>query len=1414
MTQHPSEPALTAATAPPPPQGLARRRALGMALLLWGLTGLPAHGATPLADQPLAANAAVPGNLALALSVEYPTAVSVAHPDGSYNSASTYLGYFDPNKCYAYKFVDVESSSAVTHFAPAGLARTATVGGVVTSLHTCTGVYEHLWSGNYLNWATMQTVDPFRWSLTGGYRVVDTPGTATSPSVTVIAKAWASGQGGVGNFPDRVVTSATDIANATPFTANGTLTAYVQGRGQQVNFVQSGAYGTGGMLGTYFNGTNLDYDALPAAPVLTRTERVNFDWGVGSPLAGVVNSDNFSARWVSTDTVPTTGTYTFQTNGDDGVRLWVNGTLLIDDWTTHPPTVRTATINLTAGVPLNVRLEYFEAGGGAAMQFSWKRPGDLSFSTFDANGGFWYAPVRVKVCDASAPGSPNGLESNCKAYTYGHKPEGLMQRYADRIRYSVFGYLNDSNLQRDAGVLRAQQKFIGPTYTLPGQVPTTNAAAEWDAATGVFIQNPDGITSAMGVTIANSGAINYLNKFGEITRGGYKTFDPVGELFYATLRYYKNLGNVPAWSDPGAADTATRATWADGFPVITAWNDPILYSCQKSFVLGIGDVNTHADKNVPGPTGTANEPTKPSTVTNDPTYSVTVNAVTTTNQVGVLQGLGASLGSMENYNGCCSNNTALMAGLAYDANIRDVRPDDASQPQTLGTQTVQTYWIDVLEYQTFKPNNQFYLAAKYGGFKVPEGYTAGTALQDAWWRTTTDDVFTQPRPDNYYVAGRPDQMVDGLSKAFQSIASQVTAAAVSNVVPQPQVASGGGNVSYSATWNAANWTGEVAANELTYDGTTGAPVLNNRWLLSTKLAAQLAGTGWDTGRRVISWNTTTRQGVPFRLASLDTAQQNALSTPYTAGDTLTDYLNYLRGDRSNEGKLRVRAGLLGDIVGGKPVAVGPPNLPLSNASNPGYSAFKAAQASRQTVLYFGANDGMLHAVNGNLTGAGAGQELFAYVPGVLFQGPTGTPATNGLVALGNPGYVHRAYVDSAPNVFDINMGQTAGSATGTAWKSVLMGGLGKGGKAYYAIDVTDPVGMVAGADNAAAELNAASKMMWEFTDSRLGYTYGQPIVVKTRQHGWVALLPSGYNNADGQGYLFIVNPRTGALIQALATGAGSPGNDAGLAQVNAFVLNRTDGTADAAYAGDLLGNVWRFDLTATGDYPAPVKIAALTDANGNPQPVTTRPLIEVHPTTRRRVVLIGTGRLLDQSDASSSQNQSFYAIVDGTNAQFNANSSASSTPRLPAGISFPITRSKLVANTDPVAVVTVDNVTKVGWYIDLGSGWRSVSDSAPFFGKVSFASTLPNSSACSTASSTRLYSVDFDNGKSELLSGATAVAYINAESGITDIQNLSASGQRQLTLGLDNKKIVRVNTAPLAPLPLRRINWREIPVAN
>jgi type IV pilus assembly protein PilY1 len=1270
-------------------KSLARLKSIARAVTISSLSLVTtaALAQTPLANQPLLTVNDIPGNLALALSVEYPTAISVAHISGTYTPANTYLGYFDPGKCYTYRSsvtdstVTPNTTTPDSYFYPDGLA---------TATHTCTSK----WSGNFLNWATMQTIDPFRWALTGGYRVID------SPSLTVLEKAWGSAQGNITNFPLRSITNSGTLAGATPLGWSN-LTLDVWSRGNKLRFYRSGVTGTPAHYGAAALNNNTVYEVF----------------------------------------------------------------------------------------------------------------------------------VRAKVCDPSA--GAGGLETNCRRYGSNYKPEGLIQNYANKIRYSAFGYLNDGSLTRDGAALRARQKFVGPLSPVPGSTAVTNVGSEWDANTGVFIVNPDPADATDTATIfgpiANSGVMNYLNKFG--LSGTYKTYDPVGELYYAAVRYFKNLGNVPEWTAVGSANAATRATWADRFPVIRTWDDPILYSCQRNFILGIGDTNSHADANVPRtdtPAG-GSEPPMPSAVSSDTSVANGLGTVEATNRVGTIQGMGGTLGTLRVGS---TNKTMLMAGLAYDSHTLDIRPDVVGRPNTLGKQTISTYWLDVQEYQALATNNQFMLAAKFGGFTVPDGYVPyaqTAALPDAWW-TTTGEILSngQPRPDNYFLAGAPDKMVDGLNRAFADIANRLSLFSTSFSLSSPQITSLG-NMSFSARYDSSSWTSEIRRDSLDVVGSTN-PTTTVVWSFPGSASTQFGNTGWNTTRRVVTWNPSAAAGVPFRIASLSSSQTSALDTLYVAGDDSTAFLNYLRGDRTNEQAstvsgstraYRTRNSLLGDIVDSQLVPVGKPAFPWDDISNPGYSAFKTLWANRPTVVYVGANDGMLHAIN-----ATNGTELFAYVPSALFNGPNGTPAADGLAALGNPTYSHRYFVNSTPTVFDIDLAATVGSSARSAdWRSVLVGGLGKGGKSYYAIDVTDPSSMT-------SETAVAGKVMWEFTDPDMGYTYDGPVIAKTRKYGWVFVFTSGYNNADGRGYLFFVNPRTGALLEKITTGVGTPANSAGLAYANGYVRYYGEQMIDTVYAGDLLGNLWRLDVTAaSGNYPAPELIARLTDATGNAQPVTSRPVIETDVGTRYRYIFVGTGRLLDASDIASTRMQSFYAIRDGNNVRFNR----STDP----GVTFPITPGMLSAVVDPLT--GAPGVPATGWFINQGTNagglaWRSViRPNASYPGLAIFTSILlTNSDVCLPSGQSRIYALKFANGQSELFDrdpngtdarNAVRQAYLGIDGIVTGTFVLGRSNGTGNTTGNGPAEPIFIgqrNTGDgfqfqvnkSARPGLRRMNWREIPVAD
>ncbi|HTD73487.1 MAG TPA: PilC/PilY family type IV pilus protein, partial [Steroidobacteraceae bacterium] len=397
-----------------------------------------------------------------------------------------------------------------------------------------------------------------------------------------------------------------------------------------------------------------------------------------------------------------------------------------------------------------------------------------------------------------------------------------------------------------------------------------------------------------------------------------------------------------------------------------------------------------------------------------------------------------------------------------------------------------------------------------------------------------------------------------------------------------------------------------------------------------------------------------------------------------------------------------------------------------------------------------------------------------------------------------------------PAAFDIDFKHTQGASGTPDWHTVLIGGLGKGGKSFYALDITDPASMT-------SESVVAGKVLWEFTDTTMGYSYGIPVVVKTVKYGWVVIVTSGYNNADNFGYIYFINPKTGALLEKVKT----PSLSHGLTQASAFVKDFSDETADSVYVGDLDGQVWRFDLTGTpSSYPQPTLLATVTDGSGVAQPITTAPLIEIHPVTRKRYVLFGTGVLLAVTDVANSQIQSFYAILDGT---------ASGFPI----VSTPITRSNLTAITNAQLNNTATDgsvipnplvVGSLGWYTDLGLdtasniAWRVVLNPQAFNGIVTFATSLTTATdPCSPQGSSRVYAIDYATVDSVLLPTVVTdpiPSYIQYGVAAINLRFTGANGSPEIVVGFAKGNPERVNASLTGTLATRILNWREIPTVE
>ena len=1299
-----------------------------------------------LADKPLFSTTSVPGNLLLDLSVEYPTANSSAYfSTTAYSSGTVYVGYFDGAKCYTYVYNSTTPSTS--YFKPDSAA----------SSQTCTSTStKPLWSGNWLNYASMQGLDIFRWVLTGGNRTVDTSG---SGGMTILTRSTHSGQGGSGDAPDKILTQ-TDEQGATPF-----------------------------------------------------------NWATQN------NTRVFGA----------------------GIQMWITGN----------------TTDIT-GSPTTVDYQ---------AQFCDTNCDSTKKSGKDPAGNFYQTVVYALYMNVQVCNSTVGLETNCVQYGTNYKPEGLMQQYSQTLRYGAFGYLNDSNVNRDGGVLRARMAYIGPTQPVPGSAAITNTSPEWNGTTGVMYSNPDptdatdsntytqGFAST-STAVTQSGVMNYLNKFGYAAAAidlgsAYKTYDPVSELYYASIRYLKGLSNVSTYTDMTGATASTVNTWVDGSPVITKWAtvnssyDPIIYSCQKNFILGIGDVNTHHDGNLPGSSLTAQEPAMPSEVSADTSIDVPG-----TNGTGVT-GATNTVGKMESASNTTLGSTYLgdyatyyIAGLAYDAHIplagHGVRTNSDNS-----ISTVSTYWLDVQEYQTYVNNNQYYYATKYGGFTVPgtqnpsELYTYGTAPTQASWYTTTNVQGGNKQPDNYFTASNAPAMQAGLTSAFAKIASENnTAFGTALSVPTPNVTSAGA-ASYATNYDPRSWTGQVLGYLVTL-AADGTPTLAQQWDAGALLTAS------TQARKIVTCCTSAATpGLPFTYTALKAATTAATlnartyytsfasvpGTTCSAGSVqcITNYIAYLRGDTTQEignvstatppvpGAYRARASLLGDIVNSKPVVVGTPAYQFFDNANPGYSAFKAKYANRQNVVFAGSNDGMLHAFNGSITpittpattpDPNAGQELFAYIPSFAY-GTSTTAATTGLASLGNPSFTHHYLVDAPAGEFDVDFGNTyKASSTTVDWHTILIGGLGKGGRGLYALDVTDPTTWT-------SETAVASKVLWEFTDSRLGDTYGTPSVVKTKKYGWTVVFTSGYNNADGMGYVFFVNPKTGALLEVVSTpaGSGTTAKPLNIGEQAAYVPDYTDQTADAIYAGDVQGNVWRVDVTGTDPtvaFPTALNFAAF----GSTQPITTRPLIEIAQNSTVRYVMVGTGKLLADSDIGTSAQQSFYAMIDGF-LPFGAFYGTTANP-LPTGVTFPLKRSELNVNSNPLTNgIGSSPASSMGWYIDLpvttspAIAQRVNVDPTADQGFVAFIGNTPNGSACNPSGTGVVYTFQFATGQSVLtnVDGSAALSAQLVGLG-TDVAILGDNGTLRVYTGDNKGNAFKAPTKLTSSTGVVQINWRDVPSTN
>lgn len=493
---------------------------------------------------------------------------------------------------------------------------------------------------------------------------------------------------------------------------------------------------------------------------------------------------------------------------------------------------------------------------------------------------------------------------------------------------------------------------------------------------------------------------------------------------------------------------------------------------------------------------------------------------------------------------------------------------------------------------------------------------------------------------------------------------------------------------YQATYMAGQWTGDLVARDVTAAGGISG---TEAWRVSNRIALSLSDGDSRNDfdkRSVLTWNGS--RGVDFPTSS----QESRLGrTTGAAPISQADNAAYIKGDRSNEkqrgGVLRNRSILLGDIVNSSPFYVKETN-----------------------TLYVGANDGMLHAVH-----AGTGDVLFSYVPAGLDFAK--------LATLSDPGYQHAFFVD----------GPVAVSSQSAVGDNYLAGALGRGGKGVFVLDVSSV---------------SRPEVAWDHTaaiDNDMGYVVGTPLIAKGNNGSALVIVGNGIDSVNGSAALYVYDAASGSELKKFVVNTG--GN--GLSAPRGADTNG-DGRVDYVYAGDLKGNVWKFDLSGASSSSWNVALSGVPlFSAGAGQPITGGLAIAQEPGNRRIWITFGTGRLISTSDLGSTGTQSLYAIIDDQAAAVTSRSQLTTRTIAAVGTNAAGRSVRAFEYYSPLPAGSR------GWYIDLGvptAGERVISGPRVRGRAAWYSSVIPDSgSGCEPGGTGYLNVLDLFTGTSPSGSG-------------------------------------------------------------
>lgn len=786
--------------------------------------------------------------------------------------------------------------------------------------------------------------------------------------------------------------------------------------------------------------------------------------------------------------------------------------------------------------------------------------------------------------------------------------------------------------------------------------------------------------------------------------------------------------------------------------------------------------------------------------------------------------------------GGSTNSLADVAQYYYKTDLRPsmpnlVRPAGTDWNDDKASWQHMTTFVVGLGVSGTKKYREDYLTAATGDFA---NIRAGTSSWPLWPDPATPyasnaQLYNDPKSiddfwhtavngrGKYFSANNPETIVSGIRGALSAIDISLGAGSSAAISDLTGITIDGLN--YMSSYTTGRWVGDIQARP-SEKGST------QFWSARVKLDTQTqpacddrniyirkAGASNNLGKFTSNTTKCSDGSVSSDLssdvlsklsvASLSQYPDFTNGTMATANQvaqaTVSSLVNYLRGQRQNEGfvsgasgKLyRQRDSVMGDIINSKPQYVGVPNRDYRDI---GYASFKSVQAARQGMLYVGGNDGMLHAIYAppvTATGAAlanAGKEAWAFIP-------TEVIPKLSMLAGNNYGNNHHFFVDGTPVIGDV-------SKQGT-WRTILVGGLNAGGKSFYALDITNPSTPIS---------------LWEFdsascSECDVGLSFGKPVIGKLKDGTWVVLLTSGYNNATGKGILFVLDAITGKLISAVNTETGSASSPSGLAQISAWTARAgINDTVERVYGGDVLGNVWRFDINdviAPSGYDAKL-IGTAKDSSGAPQSITTAP--ELGAFNNRPFVYVGTGRILGFSDLNSSQVQTVYGIWDNLN-------SSTGVGNLRNALKPNITNASTYTFqcTGTTAVCAAENPN--GWYVDLAGSKEQINLPLTLVGStLVIVTNQPQADACLTGGTSRVYFAEGNIGKpagTGLLLGDKGVAGVTIVNNYGTPPSASSAGTSDSVKGYARDvegTAISPFTIPVSPPPAggKRVSWREL----